>query len=170
MPDVDYLIDWLGFLGAWLLVAGPLNQASIELGQEDHLSREEIEARTRRIEPEPRVSPWWWLIPPVGFWKNHQRSNRQQQKVMESLPAEQIRVLVSFLNKATAWFLVAAGASLIATKETWEVTERMEWPLWAFFALGIAAFLVATGYTVERARRSQGVVDEAERRHGSATS
>ena len=32
---VDVFIAWSGFLSAWLLVAGPIYQAAIELEEED---------------------------------------------------------------------------------------------------------------------------------------
>ncbi len=61
------LILWSGFFGAWLLVAGPLYQAALELAGEN-ISREDmagVQPTSRPGEP----SGWWWLIPPVGFWK-----------------------------------------------------------------------------------------------------
>ena len=52
------LILWSGFFGAWLLVAGPLYQAALELG-EQNISREDM-AGVQRNEPEARPSGWWW--------------------------------------------------------------------------------------------------------------
>jgi hypothetical protein len=83
---MPHLIAWCGFLGAWLLVAGPLDQA------------------------------------------------------------------VTVKDILNAWLYVAAGASLIAVKETWELHESYEWPEWTFW-LGIVGMLVlCIGTTVNRAR------------------
>ena len=160
---VDYLIDWCGFLGAWLLVAGPLNQAALELQEAGSEAREELEEARRALPPPERISPAWWLVPPVAYLKIVRRQQAQRAQMMSGLTAEQTRSLVTFINVGNGWFLVAAGAALIAAKETWEVTERMEWPLWVFFALYVVAALAATGYTVARQRRSHQVMDEAER-------
>lgn len=45
------------------------------------------------------------------------------------------------IQKATGWFIVAAGALLLATKETWELAEASEWPAWAF----VGTLVVMTG-------------------------
>jgi len=60
----DELIAWCGFVGAWLLVFGPLNQAIREL-QEEEFERESIERAVHEIEVPPPVSPWWLVVPPV---------------------------------------------------------------------------------------------------------
>jgi hypothetical protein len=45
LVDISQMIAWAGFLGAWLLVAGPLYQGALELREED-VDREGIEAST----------------------------------------------------------------------------------------------------------------------------
>ena len=48
------------------------------------------------------------------------------------------RDLLAFLNfrdVLNGWAYVAAGAALIAVKETWELHEAYEWPEWVFWAL-----------------------------------
>jgi hypothetical protein len=92
MPDV---IAWCGFLGAWLLVAGPLDQA------------------------------------------------------------------VTVKDILNAWLYVAAGASLIAVKETWELHESYEWPEWTFWlgVIGMLALCVGTTFNRARHRRRRPAVD-----------
>jgi cation transport ATPase len=38
-----------------------------------------------------------------------------------------------FVNKATGWFTVAAGAALLAAGQTWQLTRRYHWPVWLFW-------------------------------------
>ncbi len=54
------------------------------------------------------------------------------------------------MNKATGWFTVAAGATLFATKETWELFARYDWPVWLFW---VAVVVLLTGCTINTAVR-----------------
>ena len=62
------VIAWVTFAGAWLLVAGPLYQGSVELDELD-VDREGIEgikaSAVRTAQGRP--SAWWWLLPPVMY-------------------------------------------------------------------------------------------------------
>jgi hypothetical protein len=54
---MDLVFAWAGFLGAWLLVAGPLYQGALELSEED-VDREGMQASIAQLErPEP-PSAW----------------------------------------------------------------------------------------------------------------
>jgi len=55
---VHELILWCGFLGAWLIVAGPLYQAAQELDEQE-FSREELATAATRSEAGDRPSAWW---------------------------------------------------------------------------------------------------------------
>jgi hypothetical protein len=68
---MNQAIAWAGFLGAWLLVAGPLYQGAIELREED-VDREGIQASTARI-PRPELPSRSWLLPPVMYLIRRQR-------------------------------------------------------------------------------------------------
>ena len=54
---------WLSFIGAWMLVAGPLYQGALELLAQD-LDREGIEQATSGLVPPAPPNGWWWLFPP----------------------------------------------------------------------------------------------------------
>lgn len=144
---MDYFIHWAGFFGGWLLVAGPVFQASLEL-QEEQLDRESFAAAIDAVDPPKRISPWWWLLPPVG-WILRQRSQRGfKDAVMKALSAEQTEQLVAFHNKGLGWMIVAGGAALIATKETWELVELYEWPVWVFWVGLVVMSLASLAFTV----------------------
>jgi hypothetical protein len=81
---MEQVIAWVGFLGAWLLVAGPLYQGAIELREED-IDREGIEASTADV-PRPKpVSPWGWLLPPVLYVPRRHRRHAYRQAAMAQL-------------------------------------------------------------------------------------
>lgn len=156
---VHELILWSGFLGAWLLVAGPLYQAALELAEEN-ISREDM-AKVQRPEPSrPRPSGWWWLIPPVGYWKQRNYAQDERRAAMAALPHDVMESWVSFMNKATAWFYVASGAFLIALKETYELVEGNEWPLAVFWVLVVVMAGIAATNTAVRMSRTHQLVEQ----------
>jgi hypothetical protein len=150
---MEHLIAWAGFFGAWLLVAGPVYQAALEL-QEEEVDREAL-ARTKDTVPRPDPIPWgWWLLPPVAFMLQSRASNAYRSAVVAAVPQEVIRQFVHFQDKAMGWLLVAAGAFLLAIKETWELTEVQEWPVSVFWILIVVMVPIALGYTAYRMRRT----------------
>ena len=61
----------------------------------------------------------------------HRRWTRSfRQATFAQLTQPQREQLNSFRNKATGWFTVAAGASLPAAGETWQIVEHHRWPAW----------------------------------------
>jgi hypothetical protein len=150
LPAVEIVIAWCGFAGAWLLVAGPLMQAALELREED-AQTEQIEATSERLRTDfPEVSRWWWLLPPVHYWLQRRRSKRFREAVMRELTPEQLGGLLSFLNTATGWLFVAGGAALIAVKETWELVEVQHWSHPVFWVLVVVMVGVCAGNAVAR--------------------
>ena len=131
---MNQVIAWAGFLGAWLLVAGPLYQGAIELHEED-IDRDGIEASAARVPRPGPPSPWWWLLPPVMYLIRRHRSDAYRRAPLAQLTQAQRELFTRFVNKATGWFTVAIGASLLAADQTWQVIERYRWPAWLFWLL-----------------------------------
>jgi hypothetical protein len=131
---MNQVIAWAGFLGAWLLVAGPLYQGAIELREED-VDREAIEATKAKVQRPDSPSPWWWLVPPVMYVLWRRRSAAYRQAALAQLNPVQREQFTTFVNKANGWFTVAAGASLLAADQSWTVIERSRWPAWLFWVL-----------------------------------
>jgi len=158
------LIAWAGFLGAWLLVAGPLYQGAIELSEEE-MDREGMEASMASVARPKSPSPWWWLLPPVMYFLARRRNNAFRQAVLAELTPAQRQQRTSFINKATGWFTVATGAALLAVEQTWEVIGRQHWPTWLLWPLIIVMLIASVLNTALRmARDGRG----GERRHGTA--
>jgi hypothetical protein len=128
------VIGWIGFAGAWLLVAGPLYQGVLEL-LEQELDQAGFQAATAGLTRPPMPSQWWWLVPPVMLVRQHRRIAEFRQEALARLTAQQRTQYMGFMQKATGWFVVATGALLLAVKETWEVCEQHEWPGWVFGAV-----------------------------------
>ncbi len=163
------LIAWSGFVGAWLLVAGPLFQAAVELAdEEDH--RRGIERAAHEVGPQPRLSPWWWLLPPVAYVKQRRRQRAYRRAVFDTLTPGEVASFVDFSNVATGWALVAAGAFFIAIKETYELVEAYAWPLWVLPVAVVVLVALCAVNTVVRTRRAHGMLEEAEGHTGTATS
>jgi hypothetical protein len=163
---MNQVIAWAGFLGAWLLVAGPLYQGAIELREED-VDREAIEASTAGIPRPVPPSPWWWLVPPVMYLIRRHRGNAYREAALAQLTRAQRDQFTSFVNKATGWFTVASGAALLAAEQTWQVIERHHWPAWLFWILFIVmlgASVLNTALRMQRDGRTTGLeTQQAER-------
>jgi hypothetical protein len=134
LSGMNQVIAWAGFLGAWLLVAGPLYQGAIELREED-VDREAIEASKAAVPRPDPPSAWWWLAPPVMYVLWRRTSGAYRQATLAQLNPAQREQFTSFINKAGGWFTVATGASLLAAEQSWNLTERYGWPGWLFWVL-----------------------------------
>jgi hypothetical protein len=141
---MNEVIIWAEFLGAWLLVAGPLYQGSIELSELD-FDRDGIEGiKAAAVQAgQDRPSPWWWLLPPVMYLLYRRRTKAFRKATVALLTETQRKQFASFRNKATGWFTVAGGATLLAAGETWQVTERNHWPVWMFWLLLVVMAIAA---------------------------
>jgi hypothetical protein len=112
------VIIWATFAGAWLLVAGPLCQGSVELDEMD-LDREAIEnVKASAVAARPQApSAWWWLLPPVMYVLHRRWTRAFRQASYAQLTPAQREQLTSFRNKATGWYTVAADGFLLAAGE-----------------------------------------------------
>jgi hypothetical protein len=147
--SLPQVIAWCGFVGAWLLILGPLNQAIRELQEED-FERDALARAESEIEVPPPISPWWLIAPPVYYVLRRRRDHVYKQRVLDAMSPDDVRALAHLRDVASAWFLVAAGASLIAAKETWELVETYEWGEWSFWVL--LAGMLTLGAVVALAR------------------
>ncbi|MEV0629583.1 hypothetical protein ACI2LC_38065 [Nonomuraea wenchangensis] len=89
-----------------------------------------------------RPSAWWWLLPPVMYVLHRRWYRAMRQTMLAQLTRTQREQVTSFQSKATGWFTVAAGATLLAAGETWQIVADYGWPVWRFWSL--VAVLMAT--------------------------
>lgn len=140
---MDDVIAWATFAGAWLLVAGPLYQGSVELGemQFDHQGIQGKAAAAQ--EASTRPSAWWWLLPPVMYVLYRRWYKALRRAMLAQLSETQREQFTSFQSKSTGWFTVAAGATLLAAGETWHIVRHYGWPAWLFWLLVVVMLAVA---------------------------
>ena len=146
---MEFVIAICGFIGGWLLVAGPVWQAAIEL-REEEVDQEAIEAVKSSIPVPAPISLWWWLLPPVAYVLQLRRRREYQEKFNAALEPEQLKQTISFFNKANGWVIVAIGGFLIALKETWELVETFHWPVWVFWVLFVVMPILALASAVRK--------------------
>lgn len=146
------------FLGGWLLVAGPVYQAAVEL-TEEQFERAEFEHVHSLLPALQRLSPWWWLLPPVAYLLQRRRRSAYRRAFLDRLPKAQLEQFVAFNNKATGWLLVGAGGFLLALRETWELREEAEWPGWTFWLLLVVALVASLAYTVLKQQRAHAMLE-----------
>jgi hypothetical protein len=158
---MEQFIAWCSFLGGWLLFAGPILQAALELREQESF-REQFEAAHALVEREPPVSAWWWLVPPVYYWLNHRRSARMNDAMVKLLSPEQMSGLVDYVNKAAGWLFVGGGGLLIAVKETWLLSEHDGWSLAVYWPLVVVMIAASVGNAAGRmAWRRRVTADDA---------
>jgi hypothetical protein len=152
---VPHFIAWCGFFGAWLLVAGPLDQAVREV-EEQEFEHEKLNEARSRVEEPPRVSGWWLLLPPVWWWLRKRREDEWQHRVAEAMDDADLKAFLTVKEILNAWFYVAGGAFLIAVKESWELHEAYEWPELVFWGLVVAMAIFCVATTRGRVLRRHG--------------
>jgi hypothetical protein len=155
---METFINICGFFGSWLIVAGSLYQAALELKDQD-IARDHIEETRQNIPPQRHASAWWWLLPPVKIVLERRLSNSWRRDFLQALPREDIAGLLSFMNKATGWIFVSSGGLLLAVKESYELIHGLEANLVWFWVLCIVMPLLCALNTAVRARRTQQVLE-----------
>lgn len=106
------------------MVAGPLLQGSIELWEIGRKGQGDV-----TLKPADRAL---WLSPPAYYFVQRARIRRWGRG---SGKDRATRVMASFVNRATGWFTVAGGASLMALEATWELVEIYHWGVPGFWAI-----------------------------------
>ena len=157
---MNVAITWALFAGSWLLVAGPLYQAAIELNEME-VDRQGFSEIAKRL-PRPKMpSPWWWLVPPVMYFLARHVNEQSQRAIFAAMNDTQREQFISFRNKSAGWLTVALGAFLLAGGETWEIVYHYDWPQWVFWALLVFMTASALVNTALRMAGSQRALHEA---------
>lgn len=154
---MELFATWCGFLGSWLLVAGPIYQASLEL-REEQIAAERIHETRAKVTQERHASAWWWLLPPVIVLLERRSNKQYQEAFFAALPDEDVADMVTFINKANGWLYVASGGLLLAVNETYELSHMLHWHFFTFWAVVIALAAASVINTAYRNSRSERIV------------
>ena len=147
-------MTWFAFLGAWLLVAGALYQATLELQAEENATAR-VRELTATVEAPPPVPSWWWAVPPVALALRRRRQKRYRQLVIDAMSDEDMDVHLRFVNVAAGWAYVGLGALLLAVRETDALVEENDWPPAAFPGALATMAALCVGNTIARHRRTR---------------
>jgi hypothetical protein len=128
----------LGVAGAWLLFAGPVYQAGLDLEAES-TEVDRIRARLTTQGPTSRISRWWWLFPPMRIILITRRRKSLLAASRTALDANESRVLRGYVRAAQGWLLVGLGAWLLMVREVLTAAEASDWPSLATWAALAAA-------------------------------
>lgn len=128
------------FAGAWLIVAGPLFQAGLELSEA---------SRTARGGERRTFSLWWWLFPPLMYLVS-----------VRSMKHDSV-VARAYRRRATGWFAVAGGGALLAFDPTHKVASLVGFGNIGFFVLYVVLFMACCFYTAVRMIVSSRAADGA---------
>lgn len=154
---MELFIAWVGFVGAWLLFAGPIYQAALEL-QEQDIEMDRIKASGAKVQKPKGVSAWWWLLPPVKIILENRQSREYRHRYIKALTPEDVESLIAFMSKATGWLLVACGGLFIAMKETYELAELEHWNHELFWAIIIVLLLISFLHVILRIKRAKRIL------------
>jgi len=149
---MELFVDIASFCGAWLLVAGPIFQSFLELRDQD-IRFDRIREVRKNMPPQPHVSNWWWLLPPIHFYLSHKYGDDYKAKYLDALDDDDVEALIDFRSKSLGWMMVAGGGLLIATKETYELLEHVAHPAWVFWVAIVVMSYVSVSFTIISARR-----------------
>jgi hypothetical protein len=146
------LIAWCGFVGSWLLVFGPLDQAVREL-REEEFGRETLVRVSQQVDAPPPISRRWAFVPPIYIVLLRRRSNAYRKLIAQQLSPNELEAMAHLRGVAVAWTYVAAGAFLLAVSATWVLHEAYSWPAWGFWATVVIMVVLLAIRTALRVQR-----------------
>lgn len=156
---MDIFLAICGFIGAWLLVAGPLFQASIELREED-LEVERIKEARHNLQDIPKISIWWWILPPVKVYLERKQNQERRIAFIDALTPEDAKALHSYMSKAVAWVYVSAGAFFLAVTETYNLDHELDLPLPIFWIAIAVMPILCIGNVILQTKRGMHLLKE----------
>jgi len=154
---METFITICGFAGSWLLVAGPIYQAALEL-KDESFEREHLHELHATLPPPDHSSTWWWLLPPVKLALERSYSKRYRRQFFGALSNEDAEAMLAFMNKATGWLFVAGGGLLLALNETYDIVEHFQWASWLFWVIAVGVALLCFANTASRMSRSEQII------------
>ncbi|WP_423253187.1 hypothetical protein [Melissococcus plutonius] len=124
---MNAFMDFLSFIGEWLLYTFPFYQGCLEI-------MEQVSELTKLIGEDTNykeVSPWFWVVP---FLKPYLERRRALEIVRErNMNENDLYSLLMFSDRASAWFFVSLAGFFKGTSLTYELFKEYfphHNPLW----------------------------------------
>ncbi len=155
---MEVVMSWLEFIGAWLLFAGPIYQAALELQDED-IEIDRIRLAGAKIKKAAQVSLWWWLLPPAKIYMERKRSHKYWARYIKTLPNNEVEALVSYRSKANAWLFITVGGFCIAISQSYGLAKENDWNNYILAALIVVMFVLSILNLITRLRRAKRIVN-----------
>lgn len=147
---MDEFIVFIAMLGSWLLFAGPVYQAYIELHDAELKFveiRKNLYETSKQVKQE-KISKWFWILPPLAVIITYIKTQNYRDEVIRHLDRENFELLQKFSEKARGWVVIGWGAFFIAVKETYEFVKELDLSYPIFFTLVIGFALSSFAYTL----------------------
>jgi hypothetical protein len=157
---MELLFQLFTFLGSWLLFAGAIFQAALELKEQD-VERERLHEVKKEISIPRNVSFWWWLLPPVKLILERIQTHKWRREYFNVLIAEDREALVNFTQKAKGWLFVAGGGLLLAVEETWRFTQLFHLIWWLRLIVIIVLIYTSLFYTITQMKFAEKITSLA---------
>ena len=144
----------LTFCGVWLLYVFPLYQGALELSEPNKMLKRFQKSGNKY----PKVSPWYWLFPPLKIHKEKIRGIKMLRDNISS--KKEMDRLFRYFNKAVAWYYIAIAGVLngiVATHELFAVYSLQEHfiSMIVFDCILILAGLYHVHYRLNDARKNR---------------
>lgn len=143
---MDSIVIIIELIGAWLLFAAPLLQATLELHEENE-SWDAIKNKHRAYhQPIIKKSYFlWWLIPPLKILFEKRRIRKIKHLYSDvKLSSETTRRLHRYGLKANGWSGVTLGGWCIAVSTSWDVTKHFNLPIAIWLCLILSFSFIST--------------------------
>lgn len=134
---MEILINIVGFIGMWCLFSFPLYQAFLELSAQAISFSKQANQRVQVKEVPKR----YWLWPPLKIRKEKERA-LVLIKTMH-LNETELKQLLVYLDKATAWFYVSLAGLFNGIYFTYDLYSSQSVVRSPWFFLAIVLFMVA---------------------------
>ncbi|WP_294835693.1 hypothetical protein [uncultured Lactobacillus sp.] len=111
---ITLFINCISFLGDWLLFAFPFYQGLMELYDYEWFLKE----FNQSSKAQPKISPLYWIIPIVKIYLEKKRAVKILGSIIKK--DSDLRIVMSFTDKATAWYFVSLGGWLKMVSSLYE--------------------------------------------------
>lgn len=134
------LIKIIEILAEWLLFTFPMYQGLMELSDYRNIFSEFNQYRGDYHE----ISPWYWLIPPVKIILERNRAMKVIKRFVKT--DHEIKVFISFNDKATAWYFVSLGGWMELITSIYDILQTLKLANFRWIFLVVSLIVTLTGF------------------------